>query len=96
MTDRFSQFDNESDIRDLYEGIINLTEERSGYKILGENREQLLDVLLTGVDLHNLDKKITYCRENGVAPKLLIQRIIERGGENVARIFSQKISLAGN
>lgn len=88
----FEGLDNKDALIDLYEGIINLTEEKSGHKILGENRKALLDILLEDVDLKNVDEKITYFKERGVSLKVIVEKIIEHGGGNVARIFSSKIA----
>lgn len=88
----FSGLTNKDVLIDLYEGIITLTEETSGYKILGDNRKALLDILLDGVDLKAIDEKITYFTKHGVSSKIIVEKIIEHGGANVARAFSNKIS----
>lgn len=88
----FHGLSNKDALIDLYEGIINFTEEKSGHKILGENRKALLDILLDGVDLKNVDEKITYFKECGVSPKMIVEKVIEHGGENVARVFSNKVA----
>lgn len=88
----FKELENKEALIDLYEGIISKAEEESKCKILGESRKELLDILLDGVDLKAVDEKITFLKERGVSPNLIVQKIIESGGENVARAFSRKIN----